>query len=353
MTIINRDKAMRKMPENNERINNCDGIKAILMLSVVLCHSVSFWTGSWFSAYKPTETIGVMSVISGFTGSFHVFAFTLVSGYLFHYLKAELGKYGEYKAFIINKMKRLLIPYYAIGVLWVFPFSCVFFRDTVKENAAGIFLGTNPFQLWFLLMLFWVFLIYWPLSRISAANDVLGLAVSVGLFGVGWAGRHFCPDLFQVWTGCQYVIFFEIGWLIRKYDGRINHKLLGALAFTVHIGLFVGRNYLDIPSKAQEILNLVMQAAGAVSAFELLQYPVAKIRENKRTDRFLKILTMFSMPVYLFHQQVIYIVIALMNGRFDPFVTASVSLIGSIAVSVLITLAVTKFKAGRKALGVR
>ena len=86
-----------------------------------------------------------------------------------------------------------------------------------------------------------------------------------------------------------------------------------------------------------EICKLIMQAAGAVSAFELLQYPVAKIREKKRLDRVLKTLAMFSMPVYLLHQQVIYVVISLMNGRFDPFVIASVSLIGSIVVSVLIT----------------
>lgn len=119
--------------EKHVRIENCNLIKSVLMLSVVVCHSVSFWGGGWFLAYTPHETLPLMRIISSWTGSFHVYGFTLVSGYIFYYLRNDLGKYGQYFAFLVNKLKRLIVPYYFVCVIWVIPITTFYFKYSIKD----------------------------------------------------------------------------------------------------------------------------------------------------------------------------------------------------------------------------
>ena len=58
----------------DKRLSNCNFIKAILMLTVVLYHSVLFWGGSWFSGVEtlafPSEGLNILSKI---LGSFHIY----------------------------------------------------------------------------------------------------------------------------------------------------------------------------------------------------------------------------------------------------------------------------------------
>lgn len=57
-------------------------IKAILMVLVILGHSVAFWSGDWFTK-NPLYQSQSLNALYVWLSSFHVFAFTLVSGYIF------------------------------------------------------------------------------------------------------------------------------------------------------------------------------------------------------------------------------------------------------------------------------
>lgn len=70
--------------ENKQMIQNCVFIKTNLMLLVVLGHSVNFWRGDWFTGNPLIPSMG-LTFLSKWVNSFHVYAFTLVSGYLFAY----------------------------------------------------------------------------------------------------------------------------------------------------------------------------------------------------------------------------------------------------------------------------
>lgn len=50
------------------------------------------------------------------------------------------------------------------------------------------------------------------------------------------------------------------------------------------------------------------------------------------------------MPIYLFHQQVIYVCIFLLNGLINPYIHAALNFIVAMIVSLLISIMTMKFK---------
>ena len=52
------------------------------MLLVVFYHSILFWGGDWFTK-DPLVTSKLLDCIAKWLNSFHIYAFTLVSGYIF------------------------------------------------------------------------------------------------------------------------------------------------------------------------------------------------------------------------------------------------------------------------------
>ena len=149
--------------ENKQMIQNCVFIKTNLMLLVVLGHSVNFWRGDWFTGNPLIPSMG-LTFLSKWVNSFHVYAFTLVSGYLFAY-KMSAGGYVRYCAFFKNKAKRLLVPYVFSALVWVVPISQYFFKWNRTTLFGKYVLCESPSQLWFLWMLFDIFIIAWPLWK--------------------------------------------------------------------------------------------------------------------------------------------------------------------------------------------
>lgn len=64
-------------------LSNCTFVKSILMITVVLYHSCVFWTGSWFTRESVAIEAPGLEFFSNFLGTFHIYGFALVSGYIF------------------------------------------------------------------------------------------------------------------------------------------------------------------------------------------------------------------------------------------------------------------------------
>lgn len=210
---------------------SCNYIKCILMLAVVLCHSCAFWGGGWFSAVTPSVIVPPLGWLSSWLGTFHVSGFVLVSGYLYYYLRYEAGKYRDIKIFFLNKFKRLIIPYIFVSLVWVIPFAVYFYHYSISDLFVNYVLGASPSQLWFLLMLFGVFVIIYPLSNFLARSrviTVIGLAAIS--YMLGYVVSYISKGVFQIGTSFSYVPYFLIGFLFRKYWADINCKKLVAVA---------------------------------------------------------------------------------------------------------------------------
>jgi hypothetical protein len=288
-----------------------------------------------------------LKYIAGWFNSFHVYGFTLVSGYLFYYLKYEKGRYQEFIPFVQNKVKRLIIPYVFIAIIWVIPNSVFYYNLDINTIVNKYVLATSPSQLWFLLMLFEVFIIVWILSDFFANHDFGGLVIAIAFYGLSLIGGHIFTNIFCIWMACKYIIFFWIGFEIRKHGSNIVNKIPSTIYIIVDVFLYTSIKYISgMTGMVFTLLNLslgfALNVIGAIMAFVILQKIATHVRwENSKVFILLK---KVSMPIYLFHQQIIYFFIYHFNGYLNPYIHALVNFGGAIIVSTIISCVLLKFK---------
>ena len=94
-----------KVESNVQNLNYCDFAKTILMLLVVLCHSAAFWGGNWFTACKPLQTDSTLGMLSSWLGTFHVSGFTLISGYIYYFVKIIYNLVGDINVYYKRKLR--------------------------------------------------------------------------------------------------------------------------------------------------------------------------------------------------------------------------------------------------------
>jgi len=334
----------------------CNFIKTVLMLVVVFYHSVLFWNGTWFTK-DPAFEAAPLAWIAVWMNSFHIYGFTLVSGYIFYHVKYKAGRYKDYKSFLINKAKRLLVPYAFAAMLWVIPFHCCFMMPEITDIINKYVLGVSPSQLWFILMLFGVFAIMWPLSDLCHKNTIAGGAVIVALYLTGKIGARCFPNLFQIWTACTYCLYFWIGMKLCQYvESRSIITLKKApvwLWILADIALYVWIKRLHGSSILLKLfvegLNLLLNILGAWMAFVVLGR-ISQIVPWKKSKMF-SFLSGCSFPIYLFHQQLIYCTIYLLNGKVNPYVNASVNFMTAVGGSILISWMLMRFRMTRVLIG--
>lgn len=338
---------MKELDRQSE-LKNCNLIRAVLMLLVVLYHSIALFAGGW-SPYTPSQESPVLGYIAEWLNSFHIYGFTLISGYVFYYIKCEKGGYQKYLPFLGNKAKRLLVPYAVIATVWVAPVYVYYYG--AQHLVTNFVFGFSPNQLWFLLMLFWVFAIYWLLSNLANKKPIIGGLIVCACFCVGL----FAPGFYRISTGMQYLLFFYIGFMIRKSDviDRVLYKIPSWVYITIDILIFAVVGWTDgIDNIVIKILHfgfsILLNILGAVGAFVLLQRFVNRFCKDS------KVLSFFSknsMAVYLVHQQVIYFSIGWFNGLVPPVVLILLNFIIALGVSTVFAVLMSKTKVTRFLIG--
>lgn len=339
--------------DKQKELSNCNFVKAVLAIIIVLYHSILFWGGTWLTV-DPIYSSRILPMLAKWMNSFHVYAFVLVSGYVFYHLKYNLGKYKKVVPFITNKAKRLLVPYLFIAIVWVIPIEYLLFGFDSIGFAQRYVLCTAPSQLWFLLMLFGVFVIFWILSDFFYKHDLLGAVVVLSFYGTSIIGPRFVQNVFQVWTVCGCIPLFWIGFKICQHGSVLLRKIPFIAWFAMDIALFASREYISLFDGTMFSLlglglSFLLKIIGAIMAFVGLQKLADKInwKENKLFSLFSK----SSMPVYLIHQQLVYFSAYLFNGLVNPYVHSALNFIFATVVSVAISAWLMRYKATRFLIG--
>ena len=343
---------------NNTILQNTTFIKTILMMLVIVCHAADFWTRKWFTQNPilPSNTLGLLA---NWLGSFHVYCFALVSGYLFAF-KVMSGGYENYFTYIKDKAKRLLVPYVFVTIIWVAPISAYFFNWNFGYVVKKYLLAIDPSQLWFLWMLFGVFAIVWPIRKLLLRKKCVGWAMALVFYGIGLIGKRILPNVFCIWTACQYLLFFFLGvriWAKEKRQEKLITDVLPwycwviADFFLLAGTMVVGQNSGALWSLLSSVFSLALHLVGAIMAWTTLQALANRVKW-KDSNAF-KTLSSYSMPIYLFHQQIIYFTIIGLNGKVNPWINAGVNfvvaIIGSYLISnILMRWNVTRFLIGEK-----
>ena len=338
-----------------QELNNCNFVKTILMLIVVLYHSILFWGGgSWFSA-EPLDKASFFGPVASWFNTFHIYAFTLVSGYLFAYLKYEKNKYKQFVPFAVNKVKRLIVPYIFVALCWVIPIATYFFNYSFMDIVDRYVLGTAPSQLWFLLMLFNVFLIFWLLADFFEKYDFWGMVVVCLFYCLSIVGNKLIPNYYRIWSAFSFSPLFFLGLKIRQKGLSFIYKIPALVWLIVDIAVFVLFKYVLVGEGIIFSLlsiggTFVVTVLGGLTAFVVLQ-KLANVFKGWQTSKFFSLLTEYSMPTFLFHQQVIYFFLHFFNGVISPYLLFLINFVGSVLISMLISFILKKFKVTRFLIG--
>lgn len=336
----------------NSDLDSCTFIKVTLMILVVLYHSSVFWTKSWLDVISVQKDSIFLNIFSRWLNSFHVYGFTLVSGYIFKYM-IKSGKYSNFRIFLNNKLKRLILPYLFVSIIWVAPISSIIFSLDKKELLYKYVLCINPSQLWFLWMLFFVFIIARRLKNIIN-NDMYATLICIVSYSVGIVAGKILPNIFCIWTSFRFLTFFIIGMKVNeKFDMKLKNISI-YFYMILHSALFIVVTLISSKTGIiYNILNLgltyLMNITGSLMAFYVLRDISSKI--DWQNNKLFNILSNKTMIIYLFHQQVIYFTIILLNAKIPPLLHMLVNFITAIIISYIISVLLLKNKTTRMLVG--
>lgn len=197
-------------------LRNCYHVRAILMMLIVLYHSIVFWSSPDWFIFVPLCDSKILSVLANVLNSFHIYTFVLVSGYVYYAIRFEKKRYSQFMPFAIGKVKRLILPYYMTLIVLVIPHYLLWHGPDVNTIVKNYILGKAPDQLWFLLMLFWVYLLFYAFSELAKHHIWITIPTLLLIYALSLIIP--LPNYFQIKISLRYVIYFAIGFYIREFD---------------------------------------------------------------------------------------------------------------------------------------
>lgn len=330
--------------------NNIRNLKTVMMISVVLFHACVFYTGNWFTIIQPTKDAGYLALLSDFLNTFQTQAFTMASGYLFFYLRCEKGKYRNTKKDIRKRFMRLIVPYIIISLFWAIPIHVFFYGFKLDELIVKYALGTSPDQLWFLLMLFWCFcFFYFVADRISFTWKYFIAFILISMMGAMLSAIGII-SIFQINTSIRYFVFFYLGGFIYHKQGLCNKLkkeknfiLLGISGVVLWIIWELTGNSDFILIKAFHVMEKSLSSIVLV----LFVYSIVillgnKLHFSKNAMKLYEKVSDDSFGIYLFHQQIIFITLAILNGRIHPVFVVLLSFAFAFTISEVIVSMIKK-----------
>ena len=273
--------------------------------------------------------------------SFNTAGFTLISGYIFYYLRYERKHYSQFGPFVMNKVKRLAVPYVAVAMLWTIPINNPFYHFTARDIFLRFICNNNSFSLWFLPMLFWTFVIaYIAFTENTVRNVLITLALCIlGMFSTKW---HL-PLILGTSNAMEFLLYFFLGFTIRQKVKDLNprNSLFYGLVFLI-INLMtwsVWQYWLPTDDAFRQPLRCLSRMSGAVWAFLLLSILAQKVKWD---TKWFKPFQKMSFQVYLLHESLMFVLIWYLYGRIDVMHLVALCAVVSITVSMAITTVVSK-----------
>lgn len=150
--------------------------------------------------------------------SFHMPLFFVISGLLFN-----INKNGHFIPFLFKKTRTLIVP--------AFFFTCIaivvdyFFYGTTEMLHNLLWKGL-PVPLWFLLDLFLVEILYWPLSKYNGKHNHLEIAIIAIFLLIGIiSSKYNFYNPYSLCTVFTAVSFYAIGAWSQDYFFQLNIKI--------------------------------------------------------------------------------------------------------------------------------
>lgn len=311
----------------NEKDSTLDIMKIICALLVVIGHVVSVYTPfAYIQMPSDRLLLGVWKVIY----SFHMPAFVAISGALFFHIKNR-GGYSRESKFVVNKIKRLLVPYIVFCLFAVIPVMHYLGEDmSVSLIFNNYILAENPRHLWYLFMLFFVFIISNRMYGLIRNYSSLALFVVICIFYLG----SFLPIRFQLYNISKYLLYFYLGGAL--YENRNLLKIKYNLYYMIGMMSLIFSVFFLLHEKTRMFGSQTGEMLLAMSGIILL-YLCSKIISNTKISCF-ECLSKNSYGIYLFHPMLNYLIFAKGGCYFtNPYISCVIVSIINVVGSVFLT----------------
>lgn len=347
---------------NNEKIilRELDYLKTIGILLVVIGHCTSIYTGGWVFT-SPVKS-PIYGLIASYVYTFHVPMLVFVSGAIYYYCRINKEKYSSIKSLIINKFKRLILPFLFVGILYSIPikYTIGMAYGNIFSNMKSFILGLNTGHLWYLLMLFNTFILFYLYEKFIL-NKKYSIILNLILFSILYISSGFFTNIFQINRAIQYSIFFYMGYEFFRSKDKLRLKLeklktkniLIIIPILIAISLvliLVSKMKLSniMLSKLFSLINVVI-AIVCITICYLIVYLINNRMKNAiirgKIDKLINSIEKYSFNIYLLHEPIIFIVLYFIASKYiNPTILVMVCLSISVSVSILISVIYMKIK---------
>lgn len=339
-------------------------IRVFAILTVVMGHSMIVFSNSW-NYYQLRSSSQFFNYLKIFINMYQMPIFFFVSGFLFYYLKVELGKYGNRVSFLKNKFQRLVIPYLTVAILYMIPLRLLgkypnyinenFFKIILKD----ILLGGDSGNLWFLPVLFLIFLFFRFIffsKKLRFIREKNYLWIFIFLISANIS--VFMPNLLFMKNCMQYIGYFFLGYIFKNVlsssDFIFSKWNLILTTILMLVSYFSQVFYIKNDLVYWKLLQFNISLIGSIASCIFIYVAVDAICKNKdiANNTLIKKLDRDSFGIYLFHSPLLYPILNEINGKYvNPYILVSSLFVFILMISWGITILLSSFKYTRFIVG--
>ena len=335
-------------------MSNINLVRLVALILVVLGHSTASYTKSW--VYSANVNSNLYNFLSIYVSSFHLSVFVFASGLIYAYKQKSGHAYSSYLILIKKKLKRLILPYFLIGSLYMIPIGMLLnisrYNKSYLVNLKSFILGYSNGHLWYLFMLFDVFLAYYFIEKkLNSRKNVVIITI---ILIIGKIISKQIPDFFEINTMMNYLIVFHLGYCTYLYKYKIslltrnilekyNVITLVSSILTISLILLIKSKipYIHgVTSCIYSIIDIIICIIGIVQVYSL----VLIINNSKYLDC-VKQINKYNFNIYLLHEPIIFIILSyLLPLNINPTIVVFLCFSLSIIISILISKAYYSFR---------
>lgn len=276
---------------------------------VFLGHSVLFYVDNIYWPLRASEQSGFAEWSAIFIFYFTIPSFVFISGFLM--AKNYENKRQPLRKIIGNRFKRLIIPCFFVGALWLVPIYTLLDIPAYQRPAGtslmggyqNFLLGLFADHLWFLLALFWATLSCVLLLLILKKHLFTSIII---MLLMALAAQLFLGSIpyYKLSTIAQLILCFGFGMFFYHAKDRIE-KLSANRRRAFIITLFISMViliYFDSSMNGNLYLGWLISVMGCVLAYYIFEFLQDKsITSKVCSGRFYKWIDSHNMEYYLFH----------------------------------------------------
>lgn len=324
MRNINSKEIMETAKKREYDIAN---LRAIAILLVMLGHSIIIYSSAWslgsiYSSHLNYD-VYIFDYLKTVINIIQMPLFISLSGYFFFYTNQRRTTIN-FKSILINKAKRLLVPYVLISLFWLIPIRfAIGYKPYISKSIINviiydILMGNDNGHLWFLPTLFIISICAYILCNFfkhinHKGNWLFDAIIFVILCLLSRLSNKFAYT--HLIFSAQFSIWFYLGFLINKYKWNKLELHRVVLVCTQTFCIFL---IIMAIIKNSWILTTIASIMLTIDLYLIVP---------SKTNKVLSTLDKGSYGMYLFHSPMVYISFTYYPD-INPFMMLIVNLFG-------------------------